>query len=76
MSDDPNYDRKRLKSGWIDVNRDEGGVWRISWAPDEGVDGWPGRTYSPADSDLPEGYPGSQDKDALIEWGTTLWKDV
>ena len=60
MSDDRNYDRKRLKSGWIDVNRDEGGVWRISWAPDEGVDGWPGRTHSPADA-LPDGYPGSHD---------------
>ena len=76
MSDDPNYDRKRLKSGWIDVNRDEGGVWRIRWAPDEGVEGWPGHTYSPTDPDLPEGYPGSHDKDALIEWGTKLWGNV
>jgi hypothetical protein len=58
------------------VNRDEGGIWHISWRPDEGVEGWPGRTYSPGDSDLPGGYPGSHDKDALIEWGTSLWGDV
>ncbi len=73
---DANYDRKRLPNGWIDLNRDEGGVWRIRWAPDEGVAGWPGRTYSPTDDDLPEGYPGPDDKDALIEWGTERWKDV
>ena len=39
MTEDPNYDRKRLKSGWIDVNRDEGGVWRISWATGQGCGG-------------------------------------
>ena len=58
------------------MRRDEGGVWRISWAPNEGVEGWPGRTYSPADADLPDGYPGSHDKDALLKWGTQLWGDV
>ncbi len=39
---DPNYDRERLQNGWIDMNRDDKGNWRISWKPDEGQAGWPG----------------------------------
>jgi len=48
----------RLKSGWLDLNRDQSGVWRLSWAPDPGKPGFPGCTHSPGDQFLPDGIRG------------------
>jgi hypothetical protein len=70
---DEDYRRKRLTNGWIDLNRDDEGIWRISWEPDPGHEDWPGRTYSPADADLPSDYPGPHDPDALLAWGRARW---
>jgi hypothetical protein len=36
LSDDANYDRVRLRSGWLDLDCDDAGVWRIRWTPDPG----------------------------------------
>jgi hypothetical protein len=72
---DNNYRRERLRSGWLDLHRDEAGVWRLSWTPDPGHADFPGRTYSPGDGDLPTGYPGATDPDALIEWGKRQFGD-
>ena len=71
MSDD--YRRERLASGWLDLRRDDQGIWRISWVPDSGHPDYPGRTYSPGDVDLPDDYPGADDPDALVEWGRRRW---
>lgn len=68
---DPNYRRARVAHGRSDLTRDEGGVWRITWAPDEGHPDRPGRTYSPDDADLPADHPGASDPDALLRWGPT-----
>jgi hypothetical protein len=34
MADDENYERVRVKDGWLDFHRDDEGVWRISVLPD------------------------------------------
>jgi hypothetical protein len=73
---DSDYRRERLQNGWIDLHRGEEGVWRISWAPDEGHPDFPGRTYSPGDPDLPDDYPGPDDVEALIAWGRQRWGSV
>jgi hypothetical protein len=67
------YKRVRLRSGWLDLNRDETGIWRLRWTPDEGHPDWPGRTHSPSDLYLPYGYPGPDDPEALIAWGRALY---
>jgi hypothetical protein len=74
MMNRDDYRRERLADGWMDLFRDEDGVWRIAWHPDEGKLGYPGRTYSPGDADLPPDYPGADDSDKLLEWGRKRWR--
>ena len=62
--------RERFARGWLDLYQDaESGEWRLAWGPDFCEPDWPGHTYSPDDSDLPDDYPDPADVKALVEWG-------
>ena len=63
------FKAERLPNGWINLRRDPAGYWRMKWLPDGERSGVPARTYSPADPDLPPGYPGPYDPAALLAWG-------
>ena len=63
------YRTEYLMRDNLDLRRDETGMWRLAWSPHDGEPDWPGKFYSPSDSDLPSDYPSADNPDALIKWG-------
>lgn len=62
-----------MDQGMVEVWMHEDGQPRITWLPDRGQPGYPGRTYSPGDADLPEDFPREQTMASLMEWGLRRW---
>ena len=62
------YQSKNVSDGKLDVWQGEDDIWRITWRPERGHKDYPGHTYSPQDSNLPSGYPKSQDPGVLMTW--------
>jgi len=56
-----------------DVLEGEDGMYRVAWRPARGHPEYPGRTYTPGDSGLPDDFPAEATKENLKKWGDQRW---
>ena len=58
----------QVTDGWIRLWQGADRVWRVTWEPYAGREGYPGHTFSPGDADLPNDWPYTNDPDDLMRW--------